>query len=88
MFLAFGGVQCRSHIEIKYLKNLRVCANIVIDEPEHLYLVGQYKHRPTYYMYTADVCGNNHKDINEGLHSFQFVLKKYDIFYFEGREFP
>ena len=69
-------VQRRFHIDTKELQNFCVCVNLALYKPEHLELVSQYKQRPTYDIYTADVCDNNHKYINEGLHSLYIFPKK------------
>ena len=57
-------VRCRFHVDSRDLQNIQVCVNLYLDKPEHLELVGKYKYIPTYYIYTADFCYNNHKDIN------------------------
>ena len=69
-------VHCRFHIETEDLQNLRVCVNLVLEKPKHLYLVFQYKQIQIYEIYNAGVCDNNHKEINEGFHSFHIVPKK------------
>ena len=65
------------YIKNKDIRNIRVCVNLVLDKYLHLELDGPYKQRPTYDRNNSGVCDNPHKDINEGLQSFQLVLKKY-----------
>ena len=68
-------VQCRFHIDTKDLQNLRLCVKLSLDKPEHIELFVQYKQIPTDNIGADDVFYNNHKDINEGIHSFQIFPK-------------
>ena len=46
--------QRRLHIDTKDLQKFPIYVNRGLDRPEHIDMVGQYKKRPTYDIYTDD----------------------------------